>query len=48
MNNGHAIGNGPGHSTISEQLERRLLEAWQSLWDNFVDPRESMWDDGGE
>ena len=48
MNNGHAIGNGPGHSTISEQLERRLSEAWQSLWDNFVDPRESMWDDGGE
>src|SRR5262249_25983963 len=24
----------------------RLAEAWQSLWDNFVDPRESLWDDG--
>ena len=35
------------HSAISEQLERRLSEAWQSLWDNFVDPRESLWDDGG-
>jgi capsid protein len=36
-----------GHS-ISEQLERRLSEAWQSLWDTFVDPRESYWDDGSE
>jgi len=35
-----------GHSSISEHLERRLSEAWQGLWDNFVDPREALWDDG--
>jgi capsid protein len=35
-------------SSITEQLERRLSEAWQSLWDNFVDPRESLWDDGAD
>jgi capsid protein len=35
-----------GQSSIGEHLERRLSEAWQSLWDNLVDPRESYWDDG--
>ena len=34
--------------TMAEQLDRRLAEAWQSLWDNFVDPRESFWDDGAD
>jgi capsid protein len=33
---------------MTEALERRLSEAWQSLWDNFVDPRESYWDDGAD
>lgn len=40
--------NGAAHATISEHLDRRLSEAWQSLWDNFVDPRESLWDDGAD
>jgi hypothetical protein len=31
---------------LTEQLNRRLSEAWQSLWDNFVDPREAFTDDG--
>ncbi|HEV3021544.1 MAG TPA: hypothetical protein VGX76_03730, partial [Pirellulales bacterium] len=35
-----------GAVSIGEQLEGRLAEAWQSLWDNFVDPREAFWDDG--
>ena len=35
-------------SAIAEQLDRRLSEAWQSLWDNFVDPREAYWDDGSQ
>src|SRR6185295_9745130 len=30
----------------SESLEQRLLEAYQDLWDSFVDPREAIWDDG--
>src|SRR5262249_39362919 len=34
------------HASIAEQLERRLFEAWQGLWDSFVDPRESFYDDG--
>ncbi len=29
-----------------ERLERRLTEAWQGLWDAFVDPREAVDDDG--
>lgn len=29
-------------------LERRLLEAYQDLWDTFVDPREPYFDDAGE
>lgn len=37
-----------GRDPIAEQLNRRLAEAWQSLWDNFVDPHESFWDDGDE
>jgi capsid protein len=37
-----------GHSSINEHVQRRLSEAWQSLWDNFVDPRESLWDDGAD
>ena len=36
------------HDILSEQLERRLSEAWQGLWDAFVDPREAFWDDGGD
>ncbi len=32
--------------SLTEQLNRRLSEAWQSLWDNFVDPREAYSDDG--
>ncbi len=35
-------------SAISDRLERRLVEAWQGLWDHFVDPREAFWDDGPE
>jgi capsid protein len=34
--------------SISEHLDRRLSEAWQSLWDTFVDPRESFCDDGAD
>ncbi len=30
-----------------DHLERRLAEAYQELWDSFVDPREPMWDDDG-
>lgn len=37
-----------GHDAIAEGIDRRLSEAWQSLWDNFVDPRESFWDDGAD
>jgi capsid protein len=38
-----------GHpAAIREHVERRLAEAWQSLWDSFVDPRESLWDDGAD
>lgn len=33
---------------LGEQLERRLLEAWQGLWDSFVDPRESFRDDADD
>ncbi len=28
------------------QLEQRLLEAYDELWDSFVDPREPYGDDG--
>jgi len=38
----------PGRSSIGQQLERRLSEAWQGLWDSFVDPREPSWDDGAD
>lgn len=31
---------------LDERLNRRLSEAWQSLWDSFVDPREALGDDG--
>ena len=34
-----------GHDPITEGLNRRLSEAWQGLWDNFVDPHESFTDD---
>jgi len=37
-----------GRDAIAEQLDRRLAEAWQNLWDNFVDPHESFWDDGAD
>ncbi len=37
-----------GHDAIAAKLEQRLSEAWQSLWDHFVDPSESFWDDGGD
>lgn len=30
------------------RLNQRLSEAWQSLWDSFVDPREAISDDGSE
>jgi hypothetical protein len=30
------------------RLNRRLSEAWQSLWDSFVDPREAISDDGSD
>ncbi len=40
--------NGVVERDVSERLNRRLAEAWQSLWDNFVDPRESLSDDGGD
>jgi len=31
---------------LAERLERRLSEAWQGLWDSFVDPYEAYDDDG--
>lgn len=40
--------NSTGRSSIGDHLQRRLSEAWQSLWDTFVDPRESYWDDGAD
>ncbi|HEX3725844.1 MAG TPA: phage portal protein [Pirellulales bacterium] len=33
-------------ASLTEQLESRLSEAWQSLWDNVVDSREPFYDDG--
>ena len=42
----HDSANAAGPRSTGEPLERRLSEAWQSLWDNLVDPRESYWDDG--
>ena len=40
----HAVQN----RSLTEQLNHRLSEAWQSLWDSFVDPREAYTDDGHE
>ncbi len=40
----HALHN----RSLTEQLNHRLSEAWQSLWDSFVDPREAYADDGHE
>jgi capsid protein len=37
-----------GRDAIAEKLERRLSEAWQGLWDQFVDPAEPFCDDGGD
>lgn len=34
--------------SLTEALNHRLSEAWQSLWDSFVDPREAYSDDGHE
>ncbi len=48
MNATRTDANQRNHVSIGEQLQRQLSEAWQSLWDNFVDPRESLWDDGVE
>ncbi len=39
--------NQPPRTTMAEQLDRRLPRPGRALWDNFVDPRESLWDDGG-
>lgn len=33
-------------SSLGDRLEQRLTEAWQGLWDSFVDPREAYDDDG--
>lgn len=33
---------------VTARLEQRLAEAWQGLWDSFVDPREALWDAGGD
>jgi capsid protein len=33
-------------STTSSPLERRVLEAFQELYDNFVDPHDDLYDDG--
>jgi capsid protein len=33
---------------VGQQLQRRLSEAWQNLWDSFVDPRESYFDTPGD
>jgi hypothetical protein len=30
------------------RLNLRLTEAWQSLWDSFVDPRDAISDDGSD
>lgn len=30
-----------------QHLERRLIEAFDQLWDNFVDPAEAVWDGDG-
>lgn len=32
--------------SLDDHLEQRLAEAWQGLWDSFVDPREAYNDDG--
>ncbi len=51
-------GHGPDHDAASpaqeaasaspaSRMEQRLWEAWQGLCDNFVDPRDALWDDDG-
>ena len=35
------------HDPYAAKLERRLREAYNDLWDSFVDPREAYWDEGG-
>jgi capsid protein len=35
-----------GSAAIGDRLEQRLAEAWQGLWNSFVDPREAYDDDG--
>ena len=32
---------------IAARLNQRLSEAWQGLWDSFVDPRDALGDDDG-
>jgi hypothetical protein len=47
--NSSTIGGAAGASReLDDRLQRRLSEAWQGLWDSFVDPRESYGDDGSE
>lgn len=33
-------------TSLGDRLDQRLAEAWQGLWDSFVDPREAYDDDG--
>ncbi|MHB1033221.1 MAG: phage portal protein [Pirellulales bacterium] len=37
----------PADSPRWERLQRRLVEAYEQLWDDFVDPREALWDADG-
>ncbi len=40
--------NGFAEHDLTEKLNRRLSEAWQGLWDSFVDPHEAYADTPGE
>ncbi len=48
MSMNHASAQGPlADDPVGDRLSRRLREACQELWNNFVDPREAFCDDGG-
>ncbi len=36
------------HAHETEQLEKKLTEACDALWENFVDPRDAYWDEEGQ
>lgn len=41
-----AVAADPHETARAAFLQRRLVEAYQDLWDSFVDPQEALWDDG--